>query len=109
ILVRTMHGDQPTLLAQFDCNENCANMGRDGRALVGCLHLTSPMVRVWKPKPTGCTPIAPWYLRDRPLRFKSWKRRTGLVGDQERNMRPVQQLVGRAAQEPPAHARMRVG
>src|SRR5262249_18840849 len=63
ILVRTMKCHQPVLLAQFDCNENRAIMTRDGRAHVGCLHLASPMVRVCKPKPIGCTPIAPWNLR----------------------------------------------
>jgi hypothetical protein len=51
-------------LAQFDRDENRANMARDGRARVRCMHLTSPMVRVWKPKPIGCTPIAPWDLQD---------------------------------------------
>src|SRR5262245_30890215 len=58
----TAHHRQPSLLAQFDRHENRAIMVRDGRASVGCVHLTSPMVRVWKPKPIGCTPIAPWYL-----------------------------------------------
>src|SRR5262249_1733705 len=63
VSVRTMKCHQPVLLAQFDCNENRAIMTRDGRAHVGCLHLASPMVRVCKPKPIGCTPIAPWNLR----------------------------------------------
>src|SRR5262249_50140040 len=60
----TAHHRQPSLLAQFDRHENRANIVRDGRANVRCVHLTSPMVRVWKPKPIGCTPIAPWYLRN---------------------------------------------
>src|ERR1041385_9010246 len=42
-------------------------MPRDGRARVGCMHLTSPMVRVCKPKPIGCTPIASWDLHPRHL------------------------------------------
>src|SRR5262245_28960582 len=62
IPVGTAHHRQPSLLAQFDRHENRAIMVRDGRANVGCVHLTSPMVRVCKPKPIGCTPIAPWYL-----------------------------------------------
>ena len=57
--IRTVHRHQPAPPAQFDCNENRANIAPDGRANVGCLHLTPPMVRVWKPKPIGCTPIAP--------------------------------------------------
>src|SRR5262249_9790994 len=61
--IGTVHHRQPRLLAQFDRHENRANMVRDGRANVRCVHLTSPMVRVWKPKPIGCTPIAPWHLR----------------------------------------------
>src|SRR5215211_9148289 len=63
IPVRTVYHHQPSLLAQFDRHENRANMANDGCANVGCMHLTSPMVRVWKPKPIGCTPIAPWNLR----------------------------------------------
>src|SRR5215204_7045379 len=63
IPVRTVHHRQPGLLAQFECDENRANMANDGRANVGCVHLTSPMVRVCKPKPIGCTPIAPWNLQ----------------------------------------------
>src|SRR5215204_7254579 len=63
IPVRTVHHRQPGLLAQFECDENRANMANDGRANVGCVHLTSPMVRVCKPQPIGCTPIAPWNLR----------------------------------------------
>src|SRR5262245_51514137 len=61
--VGTAHHRQPRLLAQFDRHENRAIMVRDGRANVRCVHLTSPMVRVCKPKPIGCTPIAPWDLR----------------------------------------------
>src|SRR3954463_4864267 len=39
-------------------------MLRGGRACGRCLHLTSPMVRVWKPKPIGkATLTAPWNLR----------------------------------------------
>src|SRR5215218_10937431 len=64
IPVRTVYHHQPSLLAQFDRHVNRANMANDGCANVGCMHLTSPMVRVWKPKPIGCTPIAPWNLRD---------------------------------------------
>src|SRR5215211_2379668 len=63
IPVRTVYHHQPSLLAQFDRHVNRANMANDGCANVGCMHLTSPMVRVWKPKPIGCTPIAPWNLR----------------------------------------------
>src|SRR5215211_902676 len=63
IPVRTVYHHQPGLLAQFDRQENRANMANDGCANVGCMHLTSPMVRVCKPKPIGCTPIAPWNLR----------------------------------------------
>src|SRR5215211_4236844 len=63
IPVRTVYHHQPGLLAQFDRHENRANMANDGCANVGCMHLTSPMVRVCKPKPIGCTPIAPWNLR----------------------------------------------
>src|SRR5215204_441349 len=63
IPVRTVYHHQPSLLAQFDRHVNRANMATDGCANVGCMHLTSPMVRVWKPKPIGCTPIAPWHLR----------------------------------------------
>src|SRR2546426_4664922 len=44
--VRAVYRHKPALLAQFDCNENCANMADGGRACVECLHLTSPMVRV---------------------------------------------------------------
>src|SRR3954447_26618605 len=44
--IRAVQGDQPALLAQFDRNENRANMADGGRVQVGCLHLTSPMVRV---------------------------------------------------------------
>src|SRR5215217_1524697 len=62
IPVRTVYHHQPSLLAQFDRHVNRANMANDGCANVGCMHLTSPMVRVWKPKPIGCTPIAPWHL-----------------------------------------------
>src|SRR5262245_65974678 len=58
----TAHHRQPSLLAQFDRHESRAIRVRNGRANVRCVHLTSPMVRVWKPKPIGCTPIAPWYL-----------------------------------------------
>src|SRR5689334_22903376 len=46
ILVRAVHRHQPAALAQFERNENRAIMTRDGRAYVGCSHLTSPMVRV---------------------------------------------------------------
>src|SRR5882762_8731728 len=46
--VRAVYRHKPALLAQFDCNENRANMADGGRAYVGCLHLTSPMVRVCK-------------------------------------------------------------
>src|SRR5215211_6480617 len=63
IPVRTVYHHQPSLLAQFDRHVNRANMANDGCTNVGCMHLTSPMVRVWKPKPIGCTPIAPWHLR----------------------------------------------
>ena len=63
ILVRAVYRHQPALSAQFDRNKNRAKIIPDGRAYGGCLHLTSPLVRVWKPKPSGCTPIAPWNLR----------------------------------------------
>src|SRR5215218_5648900 len=63
IPVRTVYHHQPSLLPQFDRHENRANMANHGCANVGCMHLTSPMVRVCKPKPIGCTPIAPWNLR----------------------------------------------
>lgn len=69
ILVRAVHRHQPTPLAQFDRYKNRANIALDGRAYVGCLHLTSPLVRVWKPKPSGCTPIATWNLRGFVARF----------------------------------------
>src|SRR3984893_8646440 len=66
IPVRTVQRYQPGLLAQFDRNKNRANMPCDGRAYGRCLHLTSPWVRVCKPKSSGCTLITPWNLRCRP-------------------------------------------
>src|SRR6516165_3342727 len=65
IPIRTVHRYQPALLAQFDRNKNRASTIRGGRAYGACLHLTSPMVRVCKPKPIGGTPTAPWNLRRR--------------------------------------------
>src|SRR5260221_10158571 len=46
ILVGAVHRYQPALLTEFDRNENRAIIADGGRAHVGCLHLTSPMVRV---------------------------------------------------------------
>src|SRR5260370_16233030 len=43
IPVRTVYHHQPALLAQFDRDENRANMVSGGRAYVGCLHLASPL------------------------------------------------------------------
>jgi hypothetical protein len=63
IAIRTVDRHQPTPLAQFKRNENPAIIPVDGRAYVGCLHLTSPMVQGVETEPTGGTPIAPWYLR----------------------------------------------
>ena len=63
VLVRAVQRHQPGLLTQFDGNENCAIIADGERGCGRCLHLTSPMVRVCKPKPIGCTPIAPWNLR----------------------------------------------
>src|SRR5215211_6286206 len=74
IPVRTVYHHQPSLLAQFDRHVNRANMANDGCANVGCMHLTSPMVRVWKPKPIGCTPIAPWHLRRKTSRPHAQRR-----------------------------------
>src|SRR6516225_7117355 len=65
IPIRTVHRYQPALLAQFDRNKNRASTIRGGRAYGACLHLTSPMVRVCKPKPIGGTPTAPWNLQRR--------------------------------------------
>src|SRR5215216_3941033 len=80
IPVRTVYHHQPSLLAQFDRHVNRANMANDGCANVGCMHLTSPMVRVWKPKPIGCTPIAPWHLRmyvvSGPYALETWTSRS---------------------------------
>src|SRR5438477_13205546 len=64
IAIRAVHRHQPSSPAQFERDENCAIINVDGRAYVGCLHLTSPMVRVVeKPEPIGCALIAPWYLQ----------------------------------------------
>src|SRR5437667_6202962 len=63
VLVRAVQRHQPALLTQFDGNENCAITAGGGRAYGRCLHPTSPMVRVWKPKPIGKTTLtAPWNL-----------------------------------------------
>src|ERR1700756_3024932 len=64
IPLRAVQRHKPRLLTQFDGNENCATMAAGGRAYGRCLHPTSPMVRVWKPKPIGkATLTAPWNLR----------------------------------------------
>src|SRR5439155_26336654 len=64
VLVRAVQRHQPALLTQFDGNENCAITAGGGRAYGRCLHPTSPMVRVRKPKPIGkATLTAPWNLR----------------------------------------------
>jgi hypothetical protein len=46
IAIGTVHRHHPSPSAQFERNENRAIIGIDGRAYVGCLHLTSPRVRV---------------------------------------------------------------
>ena len=38
--VRAVQRHQPALLAEFDCNENCATMTGGGRVYGRCLHLT---------------------------------------------------------------------
>src|SRR3954463_15450266 len=38
--VGTVQRHQPALLAEFDCNENCATMLGGGRVYGRCLHLT---------------------------------------------------------------------
>ena len=67
VTIRTVQRHQPGLLTQFDGNENCAIIADGERGCGRCLHLTSPMVRVCKPKPTGKASLtAPWNLRTMP-------------------------------------------
>src|ERR1700754_5086828 len=52
VSVRAMQRHQPCFLTEFDRDENRATTASGGRDYGRSLHPTSPMVRVYKPKPT---------------------------------------------------------
>src|SRR5438034_7794739 len=95
VLVRAVQRHQPALLTQFDGNENCAITAGGGRAYGRCLHPTSPMVRVWKPKPIGkATLTAPWNLR------ATAKRPSALTSDSQSSCRTCLSALRRQHNQP---------